>query len=41
MKMEDGFLPTLAGLIPFVTGTVLPTLGVGASFGLAGTGVQN
>ena len=27
-------------MIPFVTGTVLPALGVGASSGLASTGVQ-
>ena len=26
----EGFLPTLAGFIPFLTGTVLPALGVGA-----------
>ena len=30
MKIEGGFLPALAGLIPFLTGTVLPALGVGA-----------
>ena len=30
----------LAGLIPFLTGTVLPALGVGALSGLASTGVQ-
>ena len=36
-----GFLPALAGLIPFLTGTVLPSLGVGALSGLASTGVQN
>ena len=30
MKIEGGLLPTLAGLIPFLTGTVLPALGVGA-----------
>ena len=41
MKIEGGFLPALAGLIPFVTGTVLPALGVGALSGLASTGVQN
>ena len=29
MKIEGGFLPALAGLIPFLTGTVLPILGVG------------
>ena len=28
MKIEGGFLPMLAGLIPFLTGTVLPALGV-------------
>ena len=39
MKIE-GFLPALAGLIPFLTGTVLPALGVGALSGLASTGVQ-
>ena len=38
MKIE-GFLPALAGLIPFLTGTVLPALGVGALSGLASTGV--
>ena len=31
----------LEGLIPFLTGTVLPALGVGALSGLASTGVQN
>ena len=30
----------LAGLIPFLTGTVSPALGVGALSGLASTGVQ-
>ena len=30
----------LGGLIPFLTGTVLPGLGVGALSGLASTGVQ-
>ena len=30
----------LAGLIPFLTGTVLPALGVGNLSGLASTGVQ-
>ena len=40
MKIEGGFLPALAGLIPFLTGTVLPALGVGALSGLASTGVQ-
>ena len=40
MKIEGGFLPPFAGLIPFLTGTVLPALGVGALSGLASTGVQ-
>ena len=40
MKIEGGFLPALAGLIPFLTGTVLPALGVGALSGLTSTGVQ-
>ena len=40
MKIQGGFLPALAGLIPFLTGTVLPALGVGATSGLASTGVQ-
>ena len=40
MKIEEGFLPALAGLIPFLTGTVLPALWVGAISGLASTGVQ-
>ena len=40
MKIEGGFLPLLAGLIPFLTGTVLPALGVGDLSGLATTGVQ-
>ena len=40
MKIEEGFLPALAGLIPFLTGTVLPALGVGTLSGLASTGVQ-
>ena len=38
MKMEGGFLPALAGFIPFLTGTVLPDLGVEALSGLASTG---
>ena len=33
-------MPALAGLIPFLTETVLPALGVGALSGLASTGVQ-
>ena len=40
MKIEGRFLPALAGLIPFLTGTVLPALGVGALSGLASMGVQ-
>ena len=40
MKIEGGFLPALAGLIPFLTGTVLPALKVGALSGLASTEVQ-
>ena len=40
IKIEGGFLPALAGLIPFLTGTVLPALGVGTLSGLASTAVQ-
>ena len=40
MKIEGGFLPALAGFIPFLTGTILPALGVGALSGLASTGIQ-
>ena len=40
MKIEGGFLPALAGLISFLTWTVLPALGVGALSGLASTGVR-
>ena len=40
MKIEGGFGPALAGLIPFLNRTVLPALGVGALSGLANTGVQ-
>ena len=44
MKVQGGFLPLLAGLasqaLPFLTGIVLPALGVGALSGLASTGVQ-
>ena len=40
MKIEGGFLPELDGLIPFLTGTVLPALGVEALSGLASSGVQ-
>ena len=37
---EGGFLPALAGLIPFQTGTVLPAWGVEALSEMASTGVQ-
>ena len=44
MKVRGGFLPLLACLasqaIPFLIGTVLPVLRVGALSGLASTGVQ-
>ena len=40
MKIERGFLPMLVVLIPFLTGTVLPALGIGALSGLASTGIQ-
>ena len=40
MKIEVGFLPALTGLIPFLTRTVLPALGVGALSGLASTAIQ-
>ena len=40
MKIEGGFLSALAGLIPFITGNVLPALAVGALSGLASTGVH-
>ena len=40
MKIVGEFLPALAGSIPFLTGTILPALGVGALSGLASTGVQ-
>jgi len=44
MKVKGGFLLLLAGLasqvIPFLTGTVLPALGVDAFSGLASTGEQ-
>ena len=40
MKIEGGFLPMLAGLIPFLTRTVLPALGDGELSGLASTSVQ-
>ena len=40
MKIEGGILLALAGLIRFLTGTVLPALGVGAFIGLTSTGVH-
>ena len=40
MKIEGRFIPALAGLIQFLTGTVLLALGVEALSGLASTGVQ-
>ena len=40
MKIEGGFFLALAGLIIFLTGSVLPALEVGALSGLASTGVQ-
>ena len=40
MKIEGGYLPALGGLIPFLTGTVLPALGVGALLGLASMGIH-
>ena len=40
MKIEAGPLPMLAELISFLTGTVVPSLGVGALSGLASRGVQ-
>ena len=40
MKTEGAFLLTLAGLIPFLTGTVLPALVDEALAGLASIGVQ-
>ena len=40
MKIEGGFLPASAGLIPFLTGTVLPALQVGIISGLSSTGEE-
>ena len=40
MKIEDGVLPALAGVITFQTGTILPALRVEALSGLANTGIQ-
>ena len=39
-KIEGEFLPSLAGLIPFLTGTVLPAVGVRALSRLASTCIQ-
>ena len=39
MKIDGEFLPMLAGLIPFLPGTVLPVLGDGTLNELAITGV--
>ena len=39
-KKIEGFVPALTGLIPFLTGTVLPELGFGSLSGRASTGVQ-
>ena len=39
-KWKDDFLPMLAGLIPYLTETVLPALGFGSLSGLASTSVQ-
>jgi len=45
MKVLGGFLLLLAGLasqaLPFLIGTVLPALGVGALSGLASTECKN
>ena len=41
IEIEGGFLPALAELILFLTGTVLPALGVGALSGLANTEYKN
>ena len=40
MKIKGGFLPALAGLTPFLTGTLLSAVGVVVLSGLASTGVQ-
>ena len=40
MKIEGWFLPVLAGLIPFLIGTVLPALGFESLSWLASKGVQ-
>ena len=41
MKIEGGILPALAGLIPFLTGTVLPALWFGDLSGVASTEYKN
>ena len=41
MKIEEGFLSMLTGLILFLAETVLPALGVEALSGLASMGIQN
>ena len=40
MKIEGRFLSMLTGLMPFLTGTVLPAIGVGALSGLASTTIS-
>ena len=40
-KIDGGFLAPLAGLIPFLTGTVIPALGVGALSELVSTEYKN
>ena len=40
MKIEGGFLPALSELIPLLTGTVLPALGVGSLSALASSEVE-
>ena len=40
MKIDGGFLPALAGLIPFLAATVSPALGIEALSGLESSRVQ-
>ena len=40
MKIEGRCLPMLTGLLPFLTGTVLPAVGVGALSRVGSTGFQ-
>ena len=40
MQIEGRFLPALTGLILFLTGTVLPALGVVTLSGMASTGIK-